>query len=110
CFLGRVALEACGLEVLTTTYAENALGLLAANGIDLLIVGMGLRGDAGMTLIEKARESRPARRLPIITLSGPADAATDTAHLHRHHVLFHAPKPMDWATLAPLIRDMAASE
>ncbi len=67
-------LGVAGYAVRTAPSAERALQILESAPIDLVITDLRMGGMGGMSLIRRLRESRP--EIPVIALSGFADAAT----------------------------------
>ncbi len=69
-------LGVAGYAVRTAPSAERALQILEDAAVDLVITDLRMSGMGGMAFLRRLRESRPD--LPVIALSGFADAATVT--------------------------------
>ena len=67
-------LGVAGYAVRTAPSAERALQILEGAEVDLVITDLRMGGRGGLSLIRQLRTSRPG--LPVIALSGFADAAT----------------------------------
>ena len=67
----RMVLETEGYEVTEAETAEQALGILEAEPVDLGIFDVRLPGMDGLTLLSKARDLW--RDLPVIVISGHAE-------------------------------------
>jgi DNA-binding response OmpR family regulator len=68
-------LRTAGYAVRTVAMAEQALPLLRANGVDLIVLDLGMPAGTmqGMELLARLRESDEWKRLPVVILSGYGD-------------------------------------
>jgi two-component system, NtrC family, nitrogen regulation response regulator NtrX len=88
----RMVLEPEGYGVLEAESAEKGLEVLAAEPVDLGVFDIRLPGMDGLALLSRARELW--RDLPVIVVSGHADAADIVDAMKRGAADF-IPKPID---------------
>lgn len=88
-------MRAHGHVVLEAESAEAALGLLAANDIDVLVTDVGLPGMSGDVLAAEARALRPDVRLVFAT---GLDSVQKTPAHERGPIVLR--KPYTWGELA----------
>ncbi len=68
----RMVLEGEGFEVLATESAEEGLELVESEDVDLVILDIRLPKMDGIEALEKLRERRESRHLPVLMISGHA--------------------------------------
>ena len=101
CDLVRAALELEGIEVSEAHHVIEAERALAAYLPDAIVLDIGLPGIDGLFYCERLRENPRTRTLPVIVISGSAEAsgrakaAGATAYLR---------KPLDPLELLALLR------
>ena len=75
--LRKLVLERVGYQVLTASSAEEAMGLLAVNHIDLVVSDYLMPGVVGTELAKQIKKSYP--QLPFVLLSGVNDIPDDAS-------------------------------
>jgi len=101
-------IEATGAEVLTADSAEQALTLLEANKIDVLVADLGMPHVDGFELIARIRKSpnEAIRRIPATALTAYA-RSEDRARAMRSGFQLHLSKPIDPSELMAAIASLA---
>jgi response regulator RpfG family c-di-GMP phosphodiesterase len=97
----RRTLRREGYEILTAESAEEALRLLAARSVDLILSDHKLPGATGLQLLEQAARSRPSARRLLIT---GATEESPERELRRLGVCALVTKPWEDARLKATLR------
>ncbi len=90
----RMVLEGAGFDVADADSAENALTVLAQDGIDCMILDVRLPGKSGIELLEEIRGKRQLRELPVLMVSGHASVA-EAVHAVQLGATDFFEKPLD---------------
>jgi len=98
----RMVLETEGYAVTEAETAEQALGILEAEPVDLGIFDVRLPGMDGLTLLSKARDLW--RDLPVIVVSGHADTP-DVVEAMKRGALDFFSKPVDRERVVVSVRN-----
>jgi response regulator RpfG family c-di-GMP phosphodiesterase len=99
----RRALHKCGFEILTAPAVPQALEVLAAEPVDVIISDMRMPGQTGAELLARARQMAPdAVR---ILLTGHADMQATLDAVNEGEVFRFLTKPWEDALLIQAIRD-----
>jgi CheY-like chemotaxis protein len=75
----RLLLEKLGVDVLEAADGEEAVRLILDAGPDLVLIDGGLPRMDGVAVTRRVRAQEPARRVPIVFLSGHAEPLARTA-------------------------------
>jgi DNA-binding response OmpR family regulator len=94
-----------GYEVVTAQNGGDALTLLEAAAVDVVLLDVGMPGVDGMTALRRIREVHPA--LPVIMLTGNVDAAVGRATLQRG-AFDYVTKPVDFDHLVRVLEAAVA--
>jgi two-component system OmpR family response regulator len=81
---------------------NEALGLIAGRGFDLVLLDMGLAGMSGLRVLQEIRGAPDTADLPVIMLTGRSDAAAAVQALAAG-ADDHVAKPFDFEVLAARI-------
>jgi DNA-binding NtrC family response regulator len=71
------ALEAAGFEVVAVPSAEDALEVLAASPVDVLLTDHRLPGMDGVQLITRIKATHPALAIIVMTAYGTSESAVE---------------------------------
>jgi response regulator RpfG family c-di-GMP phosphodiesterase len=102
--LGRLLKDA-GLELLTADCGEDALRVLRARHVDMIMSDNLMPGMKGVELLSRARVERP--QVVRMMLTGVADRDTALRAINESHVEHLIEKPWDDASLRQLLLDTA---
>ncbi len=102
----REALGAYGAVVETAASATECIGLLGDFAPDVLVSDIGMPGEDGYKLIRRLREKTPPGELPAIALTAFARPEDEQRALEAGFQK-HVAKPVEPATLARAVRDLA---
>jgi CheY-like chemotaxis protein len=75
-FLRKTVLEKSGYTVLSATSGSEALGLLKAQHVDLVLSDHYLRGELGTAIAAEMKALKP--EIPVLLISGAQDVAGAT--------------------------------
>ena len=89
-----------GYEVVTAQNGGDALLLLEASAVDVVLLDVGMPGVDGMSALRRIREVHPA--LPVIMLTGNVDAAVGRASL-QGGAFDYVTKPVDFDHLVRVL-------
>ena len=103
--LGKSILNRTGLEILTTTSAEEALGIHKTERADLIIAELDLPGMSGDRLCSVIREDEELRRVSIIIVC--TSAASDIARVCRCKANSFITKPIHHRELIDKVTQLA---
>jgi DNA-binding NtrC family response regulator len=94
------ALTPRGYEVVTVENGGDALMLLEASAVDVVLLDVGMPGLDGMSALRRIREVHPA--LPVIMLTGNVDVAVGRDSLQRG-AFDYVTKPVDFDHLVRVL-------
>ncbi len=100
--LRRTFPAADGYETLTAPGAEEALRILAARDVDLLVTDQRMPGMTGVELVERARQTRPD--LCAILLTAYTEPRDIVAAINRGQVYRYVVKPWDKDDIRQTVR------
>ena len=89
-----------GYEVVTAQNGGEALMLLEASAVDVVLLDVRMPGVDGMSALRRIRALQPA--LPVIMLTGNVDAAVGRATL-QHGAFDYVTKPVDFDHLVRVL-------
>jgi len=95
-----------GYNVLTATGGDQALEMMAALPIHVVLTDMRMPGMDGAQLLEQVRTRWPATTRMLLT--GYADMASTVAAINRGHIWRYITKPWDDDELRTIVRDAFA--
>jgi CheY-like chemotaxis protein len=75
----KMVLEKSGYTVLSAACGDQALKLLRSAHVDLVLSDYYLRGESGTAIVTRIKALRP--NIPVLILSGSADALDETEHV-----------------------------
>jgi|SRR5688572_22163832 len=96
----RAVLTPRGYEIVTAQNGADALMLLEASPVDVVLLDVGMPGVDGMSALRRMREALPA--LPVIMLTGNVDAAVGRDSLQRG-AFDYVTKPVDFDHLVRVL-------
>ncbi|HET8542621.1 MAG TPA: response regulator [Anaeromyxobacter sp.] len=100
--LRRTFPAADGYDAVTAQDADEALGVLAARDVDLLVTDQRMPGMTGVELVERARTLRP--ELCAILLTAYTEPRDIVAAINRGQVYRYVVKPWDTTDLRQTVR------
>jgi DNA-binding response OmpR family regulator len=106
--LGRVNLEAEGIEVVEAADGEQGLEVARAEEPDAILLDVMLPGLHGWAVAERLLEDETTRNIPIIFLTARADLR-DRARGMDLGGVDYVTKPFNPVDLAPLVREVVAA-
>jgi PAS domain S-box-containing protein len=103
-----LVLRSCGVLVVPTAAAKDALEQLDREQFDLLVADIGLPGEDGYELIRKIRERAPNNggKIPAVALTAYA-RAEDRVRALRAGYQMHVPKPVEPAEIVTVVSRLA---
>jgi DNA-binding response OmpR family regulator len=96
----RAVLTPRGYEVVTAQNGGDAVMLLEASAIDVVLLDVGMPGVDGMSALRRIRAAHPT--LPVIMLTGNVDPAVGRATLQRG-AFDYVTKPVDFDHLVRVL-------
>jgi two-component system response regulator HydG len=76
-----IVLESYGYTVIQASSGEEALGLLASSGVDLMLADLKMEPMDGLTLIKRALEVSPGLQVIMMTAFGSIESAVEAMRL-----------------------------
>ncbi len=99
----QLHLEHAGYRVSTARDGQDALDRMGAEVPDLLLLDHAMPGLTGLALLDRLRAEQRTAELPVLMISGKADAG-DVAAAWRGGADFFLPKPFHPAELLMVVR------
>ena len=77
----RTVAESSGMRVMKVSTAEEAIELLAASAVDMLLTDLCLPGTSGLELLRRVTQTHPDIAVEMLTQYGTIDSAVRTTRM-----------------------------